>query len=93
MASITKDTIIGDILDLDQTTAPLLPGDGHALPGLPLRPGRDPGAGLRRPRGGPGGAGAEDQRASAEQVIEIAGSLLPHDAPCRAAVGFYGEEV
>ena len=50
MASITKDTIIGDILDMDQTTAPFFPGDGHALLGLPLFARGNSGAGLHGPR-------------------------------------------
>ena len=38
MASITKDTIIGDILDLDQTTAPFFLEMGmHCLGSPPAR--------------------------------------------------------
>ena len=37
MAQITKDTIIGDILDIAPETAPI-PVHRHALPGLPLLP-------------------------------------------------------
>ena len=50
MASITKDTIIGEILDMDQTTAPFFLEIGDALPGLPLFARRDSGASLRGPR-------------------------------------------
>lgn len=37
---VTRETIIGDILDMDQTTA-LFYGDRYALPGLPRFPRRD----------------------------------------------------
>ena len=52
MAQITKDTIIGDILDIAPETAPIL---------LPQQPGRDGGGGLRGPRRGrePAAGGAE----------------------------------
>ena len=43
---VTRQTIIGDILDMDQSTAPYFCGDRYALPGLPLLPGRDPGGSL-----------------------------------------------
>ena len=35
---VTRQTVIGDILDMDSTTAPLLHGDRDALPGLPCLP-------------------------------------------------------
>ena len=38
MIEITKDTIIGDILDIAPHTAPIFPVYRHALPGLPLFP-------------------------------------------------------
>ena len=37
MIEITRDTIIGDILDVAPQTAPI-PVDRHALPGLPQLP-------------------------------------------------------
>ena len=46
MATVTKDTIIGDILDMDRTTAPFFPGDGNALLRLPGFQGRIFGTGL-----------------------------------------------
>ena len=47
--TITKDTIIGDILNIAPQTAPLFMGDRHALPGLPLPPaGGAPGGGPPR---------------------------------------------
>lgn len=51
--TITKDTILGDILDAAPETAPLfIEIDRHALSGLPVRPQRDGGAGLLCPRPG-----------------------------------------
>lgn len=41
MISITKDTIIGDILDVAPQTAPHFPVHWYALSGLPLFPRRD----------------------------------------------------
>lgn len=38
MIEITKDTIIGDILDVAPQTAPIFLSHWHALPGLPLLP-------------------------------------------------------
>jgi len=38
MIEITKDTIIGDILDIAPQTAPIFPFYRHALPGLPQLP-------------------------------------------------------
>ncbi len=35
---VTRETIIGDILDMDQTTAPYFHGDRHALSGAALHP-------------------------------------------------------
>ena len=47
---VTRETIIGDILDMDQTTAPYFMEIGmHCLPGFPRREHR---GGLRGPRRG-----------------------------------------
>ena len=46
MASITKDTIIGEILDLDQTTAPFFLEMGMHCLGCPSSRGGNGGAGL-----------------------------------------------
>ncbi len=43
---VTRETIIGDILDMDQTTAPYFMEIGHALPGLPRIPRREHRGGL-----------------------------------------------
>ena len=48
MAQITKDTIIGDILDIAPETAPIFLSIG--MPGLPLFPRGDRGAGLHGAR-------------------------------------------
>ena len=50
---ITKDTVVGDILDIAPETAPALPVHRHALPGLPRLPRRDRGGGLHGPRDQP----------------------------------------
>ena len=47
--TITKDTIIGDILNIAPETAPPVYEHRDALPGLPRVPGRDGGAGLHGP--------------------------------------------
>ncbi len=38
MKKVTKQTVIGDILDAAPDTAVFLPGDRYALPGLPHVP-------------------------------------------------------
>jgi len=48
MATITKQMSIGEVLDIDRTTAPVI--IRHVLHGLPLLDDGDPGDGLRRPR-------------------------------------------
>ena len=37
MATVTKDTLIGDILDMDRDTAPYFLENGNALFGMPIR--------------------------------------------------------
>ena len=36
MAAVTKDTFIGDILDMDESTAPFFFEYGNALPWVPV---------------------------------------------------------
>lgn len=50
--TITKDTILGDILDAAPETAPLFIEIGMHCLGCPVRPQRDGGAGLLCPRPG-----------------------------------------
>ena len=52
--TITKDTIIGDILNIAPQTAPLFMGIGMHCLGCPASRGGDRGAGLHGPRGGRG---------------------------------------
>ena len=52
MIEITKDTIIGDILDVAPADGSHFPVHRHALPGLPLVPRRDGGGGLHGTRRG-----------------------------------------
>ena len=46
MKQVTRETIIGDILDMDPEHCSLLHGDRHALPGLPGIPRREHRGGL-----------------------------------------------
>ncbi len=62
MIEIKRDTIIGDILDVAPQTAPHLPVDRHALPGLPQLPRRDGGRGLHGPRDRRGEAAGSRER-------------------------------
>ena len=50
MAKITKDTIIGDILDIAPQAAPVFMSIGMHCLGCPASRGGDRGGGLRRPR-------------------------------------------
>ena len=49
---VTRDTIIGDILDMDQSTAPYFMEIGMHWPGLPCIPRREHRRGLRGARRG-----------------------------------------
>ena len=60
MAQITKDTVIGDILDIAPNTAPIFLSIGMHC--LPLFPRGDGGAGLHGPRCGCGRTAGEAQR-------------------------------
>ncbi len=62
--TITKDTIIGDILNIAPQTAPLFMGIGMHCLGCPASRGEtgDRGAGLHGPRGGLRCSAGEGQR-------------------------------
>ena len=86
MVEITKDTIIGDILDVAPQTAPIFFGIGmHCLPRVPRR---DRGGGLRRARRGRGQAPCARERGSEQPrrgITGQAGRRIRSYAPFSAA--------